>query len=160
MNTHTHTHTQTQTGAHVGGTWAYRLVTERTRTQQLKLLLSLKSGYAGNRQTAVCASFMVCIAQLLCTTTSPVCCFMWPAGPSCSLKQTMLSQYSLMIREWSRLLSEPMPSGLNCLHNIQEGCIFLLLCNFKLVGHLRTIPWAMGVFLKKNYFLIFCRPNY
>lgn len=51
----------------------------------------------------------------------------WPcrsmghAGPSGSLGQTMLSQYRVIILEQSSLQSEPMPSHLQCLTNIQEG---------------------------------------
>lgn len=42
-------------------------------------------------------------------------------GPSCSLGQTMLSQYRVIILEQSSLQSEPMPIYLRCLTNIQEG---------------------------------------
>lgn len=43
------------------------------------------------------------------------------AEPYRSLGQTMLSQYRVIILEQSSLQSEPMPSHLQCLTNIQEG---------------------------------------
>lgn len=49
------------------------------------------------------------------------------AGPSGSLGQTMLSQYRPIILERSSLQSEPVPSYLRCLTNIQEGDVFATL---------------------------------